>query len=122
MSPFLAEFIGTALLVTFGNGVVANVVLSRTKGEKSGWLVITTGWALAVFIGVFCSQASSGAHLNPALTIAAAAAGTLPWARVGGKLSARLLRPLPGGCLGFFFSSPNFKVPEDPAPKLASFA
>src|SRR5512143_2997717 len=67
MTPFVAEFIGTALLVTLGNGVVANVVLSRTKGSNSGWIVITAGWGLGVFVGVFCSQAVSGAHLNPAV-------------------------------------------------------
>src|SRR5262245_43084380 len=75
MSATIAEFIGTALLVTFGNGVVANVVLSRTKGNNSGWIVITAGWGLAVFVGVFCSQAVSGAHLNPAVTLAMAQAG-----------------------------------------------
>jgi len=62
MSPFVAEFIGTALLVMFGNGVVANVLLARTKGNSSGWIVISAGWALAVFIGVFSSQSFSGAR------------------------------------------------------------
>ena len=75
MSPYLAEFIGTAFLVMFGNGVVANVVLGKTKGANSGWIVITAGWALGVFVGVFCSQAASGAHLNPAVTLAMAEAG-----------------------------------------------
>src|SRR5713226_3672609 len=79
MSPVLAEFIGTALLVTFGNGVVANVVLSRTKGNNSGWIVIAAGWGLAVFVAVFSSQGYSGAHINPAVTVAMAAAGKLPW-------------------------------------------
>ena len=77
MNPFVAEFIGTTLLVLFGNGVVANVVLARTKGNNSGWIVITAGWAFAVFVGVFCSQKFSGAHLNPAVTFAMAAAGKL---------------------------------------------
>src|SRR5258706_4714897 len=122
MSPFLAEFIGTALLVTFGNGVVANVVLSRTKGENSGWLVITTGWALAVFIGVFCSQASSGAHLNPAVTIGMAAAGTLPWSSVAGYVTAQMLGAIVGAVLVFFFYYAHFKVTEDAGAKLACFS
>ena len=77
MSPFLAEFIGTAILVLLGDGVVANVLLARTKGNNAGWIVITAGWGLAVFIGAFCSAPFSGAHLNPAVTIAMAAAGKL---------------------------------------------
>ena len=72
MSPYLAEFIGTALLVLFGNGVVANVVLARTKGNNSGWIVITAGWAFAVLAGVFVAAATGSpqADLNPAVTIA----------------------------------------------------
>lgn len=69
MNIFLSEFIGTMLLIMFGNGVVANVLLEKSKGKESGWIVITLGWGMAVFIGVFASQAS-GAHLNPAVTIA----------------------------------------------------
>ena len=72
MNSIMAEFIGTALLIIFGNGVVANVVLSRTKGHNSGWIVITAGWAVGVFVGVFCSQRFSGAHINPAVTVAMA--------------------------------------------------
>jgi glycerol uptake facilitator protein len=122
MSPFLAEFIGTALLVTFGNGVVANVVLSRTKGGNSGWIVITTGWALAVFIGVFCSQASSGAHLNPAVTLAMAAAGSLPWSSVATYVTAQMLGAIVGAVLVFFFYYAHFKVTEDAGAKLACFS
>src|SRR5260370_528373 len=77
MSPFVAEFIGTTLLIVFGNGVVANVVLARTKGNNAGWIVIAAGWGLAVFIGAFCSAPFSGPHLNPAVTVAMATAGTL---------------------------------------------
>ena len=89
MNPNLAEFIGTALLVIFGNGVVANAVLARTKGNNSGWIVITAGWGLAVFVGVFCSQRFSGAHLNPAVTLAMATAGKLEWSKVIGYLVAK---------------------------------
>src|SRR6266487_6399371 len=99
MSPVLAEFIGTTLLVTFGNGVVANVVLSRTKGNNSGWIVITAGWALAVFVGVFSSQAASGAHLNPAVTLAMAQAGKFAWSDVGGYVLAQMAGGIIGGTL-----------------------
>lgn len=121
MTPFLAEFIGTTLLVLFGNGVVANVVLSRTKGGNSGWIVITTGWALAVFIGVFCSQASSGAHLNPAVTLAMAAAGSLAWSSVAGYMAAQMLGGVVGGAMVFFFYREHFKVTDDAGGKLACF-
>src|SRR5215813_1947183 len=101
MNPFLAEFIGTTMLVTFGNGVVANVVLSRTKGNSGGWIVITAGWALAVFVGVFSSQSFSGAHLNPAVTIAMALAGKFAWSDVTGYVVAQVLGGVTGGALVF---------------------
>ena len=69
MSPFISEFVGTSILLLLGNGVVANVVLNKTKGNGSGWIVITLGWAMAVFVGVYTSAAASGSHLNPAITI-----------------------------------------------------
>src|SRR5256885_12347540 len=77
MNPFVAEFIGTTLLVLFGNGVVANVVLSRTKGNNGGWIVIAAGWAFAVFIRVFFFPKVSGAHLKSAVTLPIAAPGTI---------------------------------------------
>ena len=70
MHPFVAEFIGTFMLMLFGNGVNANVLLSRTKGHDTGWLVIAAGWGLAVFIGAFCCSGVTGAHINPAVTVA----------------------------------------------------
>ena len=71
MSPFLGEFVGTMLLIIMGDGVVANVVLNKTKGNNSGWIVITFGWAMAVFLGVYASNSLGGSgHLNPAVTIA----------------------------------------------------
>src|SRR5438132_13553306 len=103
MNPALAEFIGTALLITFGNGVVANVVLARTKGNNSGWIVITAGWALAVFVGVFSSQSFSGAHLNPAVTLAMAQAGKFARSKVAGYVLAQMLGGFAGGVLVFAF-------------------
>lgn len=78
MTPFTAEIIGTMLLILLGNGVVANVLLKDTKGNNSGWIVITTAWALAVFVGVTVAGPVSGAHLNPAVTIGLAIAGKFP--------------------------------------------
>lgn len=121
MNPYLAEFIGTVLLITFGNGVVANVVLARTKGNNSGWIVITAGWGLAVFIGAFCSASVSGAHLNPAVTVAMAAAGKLEMAKVAGYLIAQLLGGIVGGALVFFYYREHFKVTDDADGKLACF-
>src|SRR5215207_7219465 len=82
MAIFFSEFIGTALLIILGNGVVANVVLNKTKGHNSGWLVITFGWAIAVFVGVFVAAKTSGSHLNPAITLALAILGKIAWADV----------------------------------------
>src|SRR5882672_6005891 len=108
MNPFVAEFIGTALLVLFGNGVVANVVLARTKGNNSGWIVITAGWAFAVFIGAFCAAPFSGAHLNPAVTIAMVVAGKLAPAQMAGYLVAQMLGGIIGGSLVFVFYREHF--------------
>ncbi len=121
MSAYLAEFIGTAILVIFGDGVVANVVLARTKGSNSGWIVITAGWALGVFVGVFCSQPFSGAHLNPAVTLAMAAAGKLGANQVAGYILAQMLGGIAGGALVFLFYREHFKVSEDADRKLACF-
>src|ERR1041385_8427140 len=121
MHPIVAEFVGTILLVLFGNGVVANVVLSRTKGNNGGWIVIAAGWAFAVFIGVFCSQKFSGAHLNPAVTFAMAAAGKFAGSKVAGFVIAQVLGGFAGAALVFLFYREHFKVTEDANAKLACF-
>ena len=121
MNPLIAEFIGTALLVIFGNGVVANVVLARTKGNNSGWIVITAGWGLAVFVGVFSSQSASGAHLNPAVTLAMAQAGKFAWANVAGYVIAQFLGAMAGAALVFAFYREHFKATDDGNMKLACF-
>src|SRR5690606_30434355 len=91
MTPFIAEFFGTFLLILLGNGVVANVVLKDTKGSDSGWIVITTGWALAVFVGVVVAGPYSGAHLNPAVTVGLAVAGKIEWSIVVPYIAAQLI-------------------------------
>lgn len=99
MTPFVAEIIGTFLLILLGNGVVANVVLKGTKGSDSGWIVITTGWALAVFVGVVVAGPYSGAHINPAVTVGLAVAGKFDWALVLPYVVAQMI----GGGLGALF-------------------
>ncbi|HNQ74164.1 MAG TPA: MIP/aquaporin family protein [Verrucomicrobiota bacterium] len=121
MNSLLAEFIGTLLLVAFGNGVVANVLLARTKGFNGGWIVITAGWGLAVFVGVFCAQEFSGAHLNPAITVAMALAEKFAWVEVPGYLLAQLLGGVVGGMLVYGFYREHFKASDDPNAKLACF-
>lgn len=118
---YFAEFVGTALLILFGNGVVANVVLTRTKGNNAGWIVIAVGWGLAVFIGAFCSAKYSGAHLNPAVTFAMALAGKLPLGKVVGYICAQMLGAMLGAALVFLFYREHFKVSESADDKLACF-
>lgn len=120
-SGYLAEFVGTALLILFGNGVVANVVLARTKGNSSGWIVITIGWGLAVFVGAFCSAKYSGAHLNPAVTVAMAMAGKLSAAKVVGYIVAQMLGAIVGSVFVYSFYREHFKVTDDADAKLACF-
>jgi glycerol uptake facilitator protein len=96
MNPFLSECIGTAILIILGNGVVANVVLSKTKAQNSGWIVIVFGWAMAVFVAVYVSAAGSGAHLNPAVSIALAVAGKFEWAKIPLYIVAQMLGAMIG--------------------------
>ena len=121
MSPFVAEFIGTMMLVMFGNGVVANVVLARTKGNGSGWIVITAGWGIAVFVGAFCAGDFSGAHLNPAVTAAMLIAGKLPITAAVSYCAAQMLGAITGAALVFLFYREHFKASDDPEGKLACF-
>ena len=91
MDTLIAEFVGTSLLITMGSGVVANVVLNKTKGNNAGWMVITTAWALGVFIGVVVAGPHSGAHLNPAVTIAMTVFGGFPRRQVLPWIGAQML-------------------------------
>ncbi|RIK76774.1 MAG: aquaporin [Planctomycetota bacterium] len=128
MHPYLAEFVGTLLLVLLGNGVVANVVLPNTKGHAGGWIAIVFGWAMAVYVAVWCVAPFSGAHLNPAVTIGLAVAGkftptaaTLPVA-MAAYVAAQLLGAIAGATLVFLFYRDHYAVGDDPNAKLATFA
>ena len=122
MSPLLAELFGTAILIVLGDGVVANVVLHRTKGQNSGWIVITAGWAFAVTIAVYCVNAISGAHLNPAVTIALASIGTFPWAKVPLYIAAQIAGGFLGGVIVWLAYLPHWSATPDPESKLAVFS
>ncbi len=122
MTPFVAELIGTALLITLGCGVVANVILKGTKGEGSGWLVITTAWAFAVFVGVVVAGPYSGAHINPAVTIGLALAGVFEWAEVPSYLLAQLLGAMIGAVLIWIMYKDHFDITEDKTVKLGVFS
>jgi len=122
MSTFLAELMGTAIMIIIGNGVVANVVLPKTKGHGGGLLAICFGWGLAVFVAVYATASVSGAHLNSAVTLALAAAGKFSWSDVPLYLTAQLL----GAMLGAFFVwatyRQHFDASDDASLKLASFS
>ncbi len=120
MSNFLSEFLGMTLLILFGNGVVANVVLNKTKGNNSGWIVITFGWAIAVFIGVFVAT-KSGGHLNPAVTIAMAYLEKLPFSEVPIYIAAQFAGAIFGSVLVYLAYMQHFTATDDKDGKLAVF-
>ncbi|NNJ88489.1 MAG: aquaporin family protein [Eudoraea sp.] len=122
MTPFVAELIGTALLITFGSGVVANVVLNKTKGHGGGWMVITTAWAFGVFIGVVVAGPYSGAHINPAVTLSLAVAGIFEWSEVPIYLLAQLLGAMIGATIVWIMYKDHFDVTKDKILKLAVFS
>ncbi|MCD7978495.1 MAG: aquaporin family protein [Tannerellaceae bacterium] len=122
MSPFIAELLGTMLLILMGVGVVANVVLNKTKGHGAGWLAICTAWALAVFIGVVVSGPYSGAHLNPAISIGLALGGLFPWADVVPYILAQMLGASLGATLVWLVYKDHFDATEDPGAKLGVFS
>ncbi len=122
MSPFIGEFTGTALLILFGGGVVANVVLNKTNGQNSGWIVITFGWAMAVFLGVFTSVKLGGSgHLNPAVTIALAATGKFSSSLIGTYLLAQLAGAFTGSVLVWLTYHTHFDATSDADLKKAIF-
>ena len=121
MTEFVAEMIGTFFLILLGNGVVANVVLTGTKGQNSGWIVITTGWALAVFVGVVIAAPFSGAHLNPAVTIALAIAQKFSWVKVPLYILAQFAGAMLGAFSVWLMYRSHFCQTEDKGLKSATF-
>lgn len=121
MVPFAGEVIGTMLLILLGDGVVANVVLKKTKGYNHGWIVITFGWAMGVFVGVFCVAAISGAHINPAVTLALALTGKFAWSRVPLYIAGQMLGAALGAFLVWAQYHQHFDITEDKDAQLAVF-
>ena len=121
MTPFIAELTGTALLITLGCGVVANVILNGTKGSNSGWMVITTGWAFAVYVGVVVAAPFSGAHINPAVSIALAAAGKFPWVEVPAYILAQFLGAMLGSGTVWLVYKQHFDATDNKDLKLGVF-
>jgi glycerol uptake facilitator protein len=121
-STFIAELVGTTLLLYLGNGVVAGVVLNKSKSQGAGWLVITIAWALAVTMAIYAVGKVSGAHLNPAVTMGLAATGSFPWADVPMYILAQLLGGILGSTLVWLHYFPHWAVTESADDKLACFA
>src|SRR5437879_6641494 len=121
MPPFLAELLGTMLLIILGDGVVANVVLAKTKGQNAGWIVITAGWAFGVAVAVYAVGSFSGAHLNPAVTIGLASIGKFAWASVPVYIAGQMLGAFLGAGVVWLAYLPHWSVTDNPASKLAVF-
>ena len=121
MQSYLAELLGTMILVLLGDGVVANVLLQRSKGQNSGWIVITTGWGVAVAVAVYAVGRISGAHLNPAVTIALATIGSFSWAQVPGYIAAQMIGAFLGAVLVWLAYLPHWRETPDPGAKLGIF-
>jgi glycerol uptake facilitator protein len=121
MSPFWGEFIGTGMIIILGQGVVSNVVLQKSKGYNSGWIVISFGWAMGVFVGVYCSAAASKGHLNPAVTLAFAVLGKISWGLVPIYMGAQLLGAMAGSVVAWLCFRQHFAQTADAEAKLAVF-
>jgi glycerol uptake facilitator protein len=124
MSPFLGELFGTMFLIILGDGVVANVLLNKSKGQNSGWIVITTGWGLAVMVGVFVAGAfgSNAAHINPAVTLGFAVAGRFAWGDVPGFIIAQMIGAFLGGVIVWLVYLPHWAETSDQGAKLGIFS
>jgi glycerol uptake facilitator protein len=122
VEKFIAEVLGTGALILLGDGVVAGVLLSKSKAQNSGWIVITTAWAFAVFVGVIIAGPISGAHLNPAVTLGLAVNGATPWAEVPVYFAGEMLGAFIGAVLVFLHYYPHWEVTEDANLKLAVFS
>ncbi len=121
MPPYLAEFTGTLILILLGDGAVATVLLKKSKGEGSGWIVITTGWGLAVAIAVYSVGRISGAHINPAVTIGLVSIGAFPWNQVAGYVAAQVAGAMTGAILVWLAYLPHWKETDGADAKLSVF-
>ncbi len=121
MNPYLAEFLGTLVLILMGDGVCACASLEKSKGKGAGWVVITMAWGFAVMCGVFIAGPYSGAHLNPALTLALAVAGSFSWASVPGYVLAQMAGGFCGAVLVWLFYKDHYDATDDPDVKLGTF-
>ena len=121
MTDFLAEMVGTMVLIVLGDGVVANVCLKKSKAENSGWMVIATGWGIAVAVAVYAVGRVSGAHLNPAVTIGLASVGAFEWAKVPTYILAQMTGAFLGAVLVWLAYLPHWGVTEDGSTKLGVF-
>ena len=122
MNAYLFEFIGTAMLILLGNGVVANLVLKDTKGSNLGWVGISLAWGIAVFCGVFVSADVSGAHINPAVTVSLAIAGKFSWDLVPGYIIAQILGAMMGNLLVWLTYKKHYEATTDQSAILATFS
>jgi len=122
LEKFVAEVLGTGALILLGDGVVAGVLLAKSKGQNSGWIVITMAWGLAVFCGVVIAGPVSGAHLNPAVTLAVAMNGGIPWSEVPVYWAGEMVGAFLGGVLVFLHYYPHWAATEDADLKLAVFS
>lgn len=121
MSIYLAELLGTMLLILLGDGVVANVCLDKSKANNSGWMVIATGWALAVAIPVYIFGPISGAHFNPAVTLGLAAIGKFPWSDVPLFILCQMIGAFLGACLVYVYYKSHFDITDDKDTKRGIF-
>ena len=122
MNSFMAELVGTMFLILLGDGVVAAVVLNKSKAENSGWMVITTGWAMAVAMGVYAAGRISGGHINPAVTLGLAVIGKFPWSDVPKYLAAQFLGAFLGAVIVWLAYLAHWPVTEDQGKKLVVFS
>jgi len=123
MTPIVAEFIGTGILILFGVGVVANSSLKHTLAEHTGnWVLISFGWGFGVYLGVVVAGPVSGAHINPAVSVGLAVAGKFPWSEVPGYITAQLFGAITGSFLAWVTYYSHYKATDDPAAKLGTFS
>lgn len=121
MTEFFGEFLGTFILILLGNGVVANVNLDKTHSYGAGWIVISAGWAMAVFVAVLVTVDISGAHINPAVTIGLALSGLFEWGKVVPFIFAQMLGAMTGAIMVYLFFCDHFKITRTAGSKKACF-